>query len=117
MTNIKIALELGAKKLKNSSPTPMLDAEILLCLVLNKNRLDLQTKIKKTSKEQYQPWFSFKHKSLKELDNIVFGHWAALNGVTNHNKIKGIDLGCVWGGSLAAINVHDKSIITVNSVK
>ena len=41
MTNIKIALELGAKKLKNSSPTPMLDAEILLCLVLNKNRLDL----------------------------------------------------------------------------
>ena len=41
MTNIKIALELGAKKLKNSSTTPMLDAEILLCLVLNKNRLDL----------------------------------------------------------------------------
>ena len=41
MTNIKMALELGAKKLKNSSPTPMLDAEILLCLVLNKNRLDL----------------------------------------------------------------------------
>ena len=41
MTNIKIALELGARKLKNTSPTPMLDSEILLCLVLNKNRLDL----------------------------------------------------------------------------
>ena len=41
MTNIKIALELGAKKLKNSSSTPMLDAEILLCLILNKSRLDL----------------------------------------------------------------------------
>ena len=41
MTNIKIALELGAKKLKKSSSTPRLDAEILLCLVLNKNRLDL----------------------------------------------------------------------------
>jgi len=24
-------------------------------------------------------------------------------------------LGCVWGGSLAAINVEDKSIITVDS--
>ena len=36
--------------------------------ITNKNRLDLQTKIKKTSKEQYQPWFSFKHKPLKELD-------------------------------------------------
>ena len=41
MTNIKIALELGASKLKKSSSTPMLDAEILLCLILNKNRLDL----------------------------------------------------------------------------
>ena len=36
---------------------------------------------------------------------------------TNHNKIKGVDLGCVWGGSLAAININDKSIITVDSVK
>ena len=85
--------------------------------ITSRNKLDLQTKIKKTSKEQYQPWFSYKHKSLKELDNIVFGHWAALNGVTNHSKIKGVDLGCVWGGSLAAINVNDKSIITVDSVK
>ena len=41
MTNIKIALELGAKKLKKSSSTPRLDAEILLCSILNKNRLDL----------------------------------------------------------------------------
>ena len=85
--------------------------------ITSKNKLDLQTKVKKTSKEQYQPWFAYKHKSLKELDNIVFGHWAALNGVTNHNKIKGVDLGCVWGGSLAAINVNDKSIITVDSSK
>tara|TARA_B100001996_G_scaffold134033_1_gene102069 strand:- start:1407 stop:1757 length:351 start_codon:yes stop_codon:yes gene_type:complete len=85
--------------------------------ITSKNKLDLQTKFKKTSKEQYQPWFAYKHKSLKELDNIVFGHWAALNGVTNHNKIKGVDLGCVWGGSLAAINVNDKSIITVDSNK
>ena len=41
MKNIKIALELGAKKLKKSSSTPRLDAEILLCSILNKNRLDL----------------------------------------------------------------------------
>ena len=32
------------------------------------------------------------------------------------SNIKGIDLGCVWGGSLAAINIEDKSIITVDSV-
>ena len=52
---------------------------------------------------------------MKEVNTLVFGHWASLNGVTNHNEIKGVDLGCVWGGSLAAINLNDKSIITVES--
>ena len=59
----------------------------------------------------------FENKTLKEIDSIVFGHWAALKGVTNNNKIKGVDLGCVWGGSLAAININDRSIITVDSQK
>jgi bis(5'-nucleosyl)-tetraphosphatase (symmetrical) len=80
-----------------------------------KNKLDLKTKTKKTNKDKYQPWFNYQHKCLKDIDNIVFGHWAAINGVTNHSSIKGIDLGCVWGGSLAAINLFDNSIITVNS--
>ena len=65
--------------------------------------------------KKFQPWFSYEHKVLKDVENVIFGHWAALNGVTNHNNIKGIDLGCVWGGSLAAINIEDKSIITVDS--
>ncbi|MAA92380.1 MAG: symmetrical bis(5'-nucleosyl)-tetraphosphatase [Gammaproteobacteria bacterium] len=81
------------------------------------NKLDLQTKIKKSGSKKFQPWFSYEHKCLNDVENIVFGHWAALNGVTNHNNIKGIDLGCVWGGSLAAININDKSIITVDSQK
>ena len=79
------------------------------------NKLDLQTKVKTSSREKYKPWFVYEHRCLDDVDNIVFGHWAALNGVTNHNFIKGVDLGCVWGGSLAAINLNDKSIITVES--
>jgi bis(5'-nucleosyl)-tetraphosphatase (symmetrical) len=81
----------------------------------NNNRLDLKTKVKKSGSKTFKPWFSYEHKALKDVENVIFGHWAALNGVTNHNNIKGIDLGCVWGGSLAAINVEDKSIITVDS--
>ena len=83
--------------------------------ISEKNKLDLRTKVKTSSREKYQPWFVYEHRCLKDVDNIVFGHWAALNGVTNHNSIKGVDLGCVWGGSLAAINLNDKSIITVES--
>ena len=85
--------------------------------ITKENKLDLNTKIKKSPKQKYQPWFNYKHKALKEVDSIVFGHWAALKGVTNNNKIKGVDLGCVWGGSLAAININDRSIITVDSQK
>ena len=85
--------------------------------ISEKNKLDLQTKLKKAGSNKFNPWFSYKHKCLKDVDNIIFGHWAALNGVTNHNNIKGIDLGCVWGGSLAAINIEDKSIITVDSIR
>ncbi len=81
------------------------------------NKLDLQTKVKKSGSNKFKPWFTYEHKCLRDIENIVFGHWAALNGVTNHNNIKGIDLGCVWGGSLAAINIKDKSIITVDSKK
>ena len=66
--------------------------------------------------DDIKPWFKFNSR-YKNNFKIIFGHWAALNGVTNHNNIKGIDLGCVWGGSLAAINIEDKSIITVDSVK
>ena len=85
--------------------------------ISDKNKLDLQTKLKKSGSKKFKPWFAFEHRCLKDIENIIFGHWAALNGVTNHNRIKGIDLGCVWGGSLAAINIDDKSIITVDSVK
>ena len=92
-------------------------ARIVGVFISEKNKLDLQTKLKKSGSNKFNPWFSYQHKCLKDVDNIIFGHWAALNGVTNHNNIKGIDLGCVWGGSLAAINVEDKSIITVDSIK
>ena len=61
----------------------------------------------KTQIKKYKPWFKYRHKSLNELDGIVFGHWAAIKGVTNHTSIKGIDLGCVWGGSLGAYNIYD----------
>ena len=81
------------------------------------NKLDLKTKLKKSTKESYLPWFEYDHRALNDVDGIIFGHWAAINGFTNHNKIKGVDLGCVWGGSLAAINIYDKSIITVESRK
>jgi bis(5'-nucleosyl)-tetraphosphatase (symmetrical) len=46
---------------------------------------------------------------------ILFGHWASLNGRVNNNDIVALDTGCVWGGYLSAIRLEDRRLIQVAS--
>jgi len=62
----------------------------------NKERAD-------TASDEYQPWFSYPHKLKKT--HLLFGHWAALEGMFDHPQITGLDTGCVWGGPLTLLNV------------
>jgi len=62
-----------------------------------KNAPDNQSNIVK-------PWFSFPHQLKKT--RLLFGHWAALNGVFNHPNVIGLDTGCVWGGPLTLLHVE-----------
>ena len=57
----------------------------------------------------YKPWFA--HPS-QLPGTIVFGHWAALNGVAPHSchpqtRAYGLDTGCVWGRALTAMRLED----------
>lgn len=48
------------------------------------------------------PWFSLPSRLSIEA-NILFGHWASLNGQTHTPNIFALDTGCVWGGKLTAL--------------
>lgn len=52
------------------------------------------------------PWFAVPHRR-NISQHIVFGHWAALEGVAHSPKIHPIDTGCVWGGALTALRLQD----------
>lgn len=62
----------------------------------------------------YYPWFDITHRKTKN-DNIIFGHWAALEGKTRQNNIFALDTGCVWGGKLTAMRLEDRTIFSVDN--
>lgn len=72
--------------------------------------LDLVTKgSSPPDNRSFQPWFSHQHRAT--LDNkIIFGHWAALKGVTNTANTFALDSGCVWGGQLTAMRLEDETL-------
>jgi hypothetical protein len=59
-----------------------------------------------------EPWFE--RYDGKQL--IVFGHWAAQGVVTRPNAI-GLDSGCVYGGSLTAVILPERRLVSVPARK
>ncbi len=55
-------------------------------------------------KDGLYPWYELGNvsKGKKKQYTIVFGHWAALNGLCHRPFFKAIDTGCVWGDRLSA---------------
>lgn len=58
----------------------------------------------------YAPWFA--HWRGRESRTIVFGHWARL-GLVNRPGLRGLDTGCVWGGSLTAWIAEEDRLVSV----
>ena len=51
----------------------------------------------------YIPWFETPKRKTQSIP-IVFGHWSTL-GLLNRHGVVGIDTGCVWGGTLTALDL------------
>lgn len=78
-----------------------------------KGNLELATKEKSILHEGYFPWFKLANRRSKGL-NILFGHWAALDGQTNEPNVYALDTGCVWGRCLTALRLEDKVRFSIN---
>lgn len=64
--------------------------------------------------EELVPWFRYQER--QPLDHaIVFGHWSTVGdtqqGIDQHQNVHALDRGCVWGGSLAAIELPTMRIV------
>lgn len=58
------------------------------------------------------PWFAVPNRIELNAD-VIFGHWAALEGRCAHPKLYALDTGYVWGGALTALRLQDKYKISV----
>ena len=61
------------------------------------------------------PWFRYPEPAWAS-HTVVFGHWAAL-GLDLGPRHIALDTGCVWGKSLTAIRLADRSVFQVKTVE
>ena len=62
----------------------------------------------------FQPWFEFKSQAA-QTHQLIFGHWAALQGKTISPQIQNVDGGCVWGQQLVALRLEDQQLFKVDN--
>ena len=60
------------------------------------------------------PWFTIANPERKKKQRVIFGHWAALNGLLHDPLNVGLDTGYVWGGSLTALRLEDMKFFAYN---
>tara|TARA_B100000614_G_C14545769_1_gene492007 strand:- start:1470 stop:2288 length:819 start_codon:yes stop_codon:yes gene_type:complete len=61
------------------------------------------------------PWFKKENIIMEDLDFLVFGHWAALQGKTGISNILALDTGCCWGKELTFLRLEDQKKFVIKS--
>lgn len=62
----------------------------------------------------FAPWFQYPR---RDDPWLIFGHWAALQGHTPGQQVRAeaLDTGCVWGGTMTALDLDSGERISVPS--
>lgn len=66
----------------------------------------------KDAPAQLYPWYVVPNRRAIQQD-ILFGHWAALQGQCPVPGIYALDTGCLWGGRLTALRLQDRTPFSV----
>jgi len=78
-----------------------------------KGRLDFAHKDSAGAVDGLIPWFDVDPRKSADV-TVVFGHWSALGLLLRPNLIA-LDTGCVWGGKLTAVRLHDRKVVQVGN--
>lgn len=65
--------------------------------------------------KQLKPWFEMTNKHMNNGQRVIFGHWASLQGKTNHNQFVGLDTGYLWGHSMTLLNLNTNKKYTIRN--
>jgi len=77
-----------------------------------KGKLDFAQKTSAGAINGLIPWFDIPSRKTAQ-HTLVFGHWSALGLLLRPNLIA-LDTGCVWGGALTAVRLHDRHVVQVS---
>ena len=82
--------------------------------IKGKNTLDFHCKVApEYADTNLAPWFKCQNDKLNSSKKIVFGHWAALNGLTHNNQFIGLDTGYVWGQKMTLLELSSHNQICI----
>ncbi|AGF49321.1 symmetrical bis(5'-nucleosyl)-tetraphosphatase [Candidatus Kinetoplastidibacterium galati] len=84
---------------------------IRLCTIKGKMIFSIKSPNAIETDKNLVPWFELPNRKTKDI-TIIFGHWSAL-GLHIEKNLMCLDTGCVWGGSLTAVRLNDRKIISV----
>lgn len=59
----------------------------------------------------YLPWFDVPQRRSRDV-TIICGHWSAL-GLRLRQDLVAVDTGCLWGRTLTAVRLHDRTVFQV----
>lgn len=75
-------------------------------------QLDLDNKLTSLPADKqthFAPWFAHPQR-LTQNDQLIFGHWAALEGEADCDNVFALDTGCVWGRALTLMNIDQQQL-------